>query len=431
VTAQRTIGAEARVSGVGLHSGEEVAVTFKPAPADSGIVFVRVDLDGAPRLQAHPDRLCQRMRRTAMAEGDVEVHTTEHLLSAASGLGIDNLVVELDAVELPGLDGSALGFAEALQAAGIVEQDAVRQAFTLERPIAVEHGGASIVALPYHGGLKITYTLDDHDGAFTGTRMVELELTPERFLDEIAPARTFCLAHEVEQLRAMGLGKGANYENTCVFDGETVINNQLRFPDEPARHKVLDLIGDLMMATRPLNAHIIAVRSGHRENMALVKALNQHIVEVERPALTHDIRSILDQLPHRYPLLMVDRILEFETQRWIVGVKNVSANEPYFQGHFPGNPVMPGVLQVEAIAQTGAVLLLDTPANRGKVPLFMSMDKVKFRRAVVPGDQMRIEVETLRVRNRMAACRGRVLVAGELACEAEIRSMLIDADRVM
>jgi UDP-3-O-[3-hydroxymyristoyl] N-acetylglucosamine deacetylase/3-hydroxyacyl-[acyl-carrier-protein] dehydratase len=426
VSAQRTIAAPASVSGIGLHSGEHCDVTFKPAPPDSGIVFARVDLEGAPQLRAHPDRLCQRARRTAMAEGDVEVHTTEHFMSAATALGIDNLLVELNAVEMPGLDGSAIEFAEALRSAGIVEQDAARKTFTLKDPVAVSAGNASIVALPYHNGFKVTYSLDDHGGSFAGTSMVELDITEDSFVNEIARARTFCLAQEVEQLRALGLGKGANYENTCVFDGEKVIGTKLRYPDEAARHKVLDLIGDLAMATRRLNAHVVAVRTGHRENMALVKELNKRIVAAEKPAYIFDLPAILDRLPHRYPFLLVDRIIEYDPPRTIVGIKNVTVNEPHFMGHFPGNPVMPGVLQVEAIAQTGAVLLLTLPQNEGKLPLFMSMDKVKFRRTVRPGDVMRIECETLRIRDRMAACRGRVLVDGKIACEAEIRSMLID-----
>ncbi|MDA3963186.1 MAG: UDP-3-O-acyl-N-acetylglucosamine deacetylase [Planctomycetota bacterium] len=426
MSAQRTIAAPASVSGIGLHSGEHCDVTFKPAPPDSGIVFARVDLEGAPQLRAHPDRLCQRARRTAMAEGDVEVHTTEHFMSAATALGIDNLLVELNAVEMPGLDGSAIEVAEALRSAGIVEQDAARKTFTLKDPVAVSAGNASIVALPYHNGFKVTYSLDDHGGSFAGTSMVELDITEDSFVNEIARARTFCLAQEVEQLRALGLGKGANYENTCVFDGEKVIGTKLRYPDEAARHKVLDLIGDLAMATRRLNAHVVAVRTGHRENMALVKELNKRIVAAEKPAYIFDLPAILDRLPHRYPFLLVDRIIEYDPPRTIVGIKNVTVNEPHFMGHFPGNPVMPGVLQVEAIAQTGAVLLLTLPQNEGKLPLFMSMDKVKFRRTVRPGDVMRIECETLRIRDRMAACRGRVLVDGKIACEAEIRSMLID-----
>ena len=427
MSAQRTIASEARLSGIGLHSGEPCSLVLKPAPPDSGLVFVRVDLPGRPSIRAHPSRLCQRMRRTALAQGEVEVHTTEHCLAPCQGLGLDNLSVELDAVELPGLDGSAIDFVTALRQAGIVDQPAVRRTYDVAEAIAVDDGHSSVVALPYRNGLKITYTLDDHGGALGGAQVVEVEVTEDAFTRLIAPARTFCLAKEVEALRAMGLGKGANYQNTCVYDGTRVIDNQLRFPDEAARHKILDLIGDLAMATRRLNAHIIAVRTGHAQNMALVQEINRRIEIADKPKFVFDIKKILDLLPHRFPILLVDRILDYEPGQRITGLKNVSINEGYFSGHFPGNPVMPGVLQVEAMAQTGAILLMTTPECRGKIPYFMSMDRVKFRRAIYPGDQMRIEVEALRLRSRMSACFARVFVDGQLCAEAEIRSVLLDA----
>lgn len=430
MSAQRTIAKEAGIAGIGLHSGERVAVRFKPAAPDTGMRFVRTDLPGRPAITAHPSRLCQRMRRTALAmvvDGvEVEVHTTEHFLAACTGLGLDNIVVELDAVELPGLDGSALDFATCLRAAGIVEQAVARRYFDVESPVAVSDSKSSIIALPYRDGLKITYTLDDHGGALGGAQVVEVELNEETFVADIAPARTFCLAKEVEMLRALGLGKGATTKNTCVYDGTRIIDNELRFPDEAARHKILDLIGDLAHATRRLNTHIIAVRTGHKENMQLVQELNRRIEQAARPKVVFDIPKILSLLPHRYPFLMVDRVVEYEPGRSIVGLKNVTINEPYFQGHFPGMPVMPGVLLLEAMAQVGAIMLMDVPENAGKIPYFMSMDKVKFRHAVYPGDQMRIEIEVVRLRSRMSACLARVLVEDKLCCEAEIRSVMID-----
>lgn len=430
MAAQRTIAKPATISGVGLHSGEPCRLTVRPAAPDSGVVFIRGDLPGRPSLRAHGDLLCQRQRRTALArrtaEGEVEVHTPEHFLAAATGLGLDNLEVELDAVEFPGLDGSAKDFADLLRGAGIVDQPSVRQAFELDAPVSVDDGKASIVALPHRGGLRITYTLDDHGGALSAPQMIELAVGEESFLQQIAPARTFCLAKEVEMLRAAGLGKGATYQNTCVYDGTRIIDNELRFADEAARHKVLDLIGDLALCSRPLHAHIIAVRSGHHQNMALVQQINARIAAADRPSEVFDIKALLDLLPHRYPMLLVDRVIAYEPGRSVVALKNVSINEPYFAGHFPGNPVMPGVLQVEAMAQAGAVMLMADPANRGLIPYFMSMDKVKFRRPVVPGDQLRIEVEVLRTRSRMAACLARITVEDELCAEAEIRSVLVE-----
>ncbi len=431
MSVQRTIARPATISGIGLHSGEPCTLVFQPGAPDSGMVFIRTDLPGSPAITSHPDRLCQRQRRTALAQvvdgREVEVHTTEHLLAACQGLGIDNLRVELTAVELPGLDGSAQDFATCLRGAGIVEQAAQRRMFDVPTAIGINDGKSSIIALPYANGLKITYTLDDHGGALGGAQVVEVELSEKSFFEQIAPARTFCMAKEVEMLRALGLGKGATYQNTCVYDGDRIIDNTLRFKDEAARHKILDLIGDLAHCSRRLNTHIIAVRTGHRENMLLVQELNRRIEAAERPKFAFDIQAILAKLPHRYPFLLVDRILEYIPEKRIVGLKNVTINEQFFLGHFPGQPVMPGVLQVEAIAQVGAVLLMQQPEAVGKIPYFMAIDNVKFRRPVVPGDQLRIEVEAIRIRSRLAACAGKVYVDGQVVCEAEIRSMLMDA----
>jgi UDP-3-O-[3-hydroxymyristoyl] N-acetylglucosamine deacetylase/3-hydroxyacyl-[acyl-carrier-protein] dehydratase len=428
MSAQRTIARETVIEGIGLHSGAPCRVVIRPGAPDTGRVFVRTDLPGTPSIKGHPDFLCKRQRRTALADGPVEIHTPEHMLAAATGLGIDNLVIAMNAQEMPGLDGSALPFVEALRSAGIVEQAVARKTYTVTEPIAISDDKASIVALPYHNGLRITYTLDDHGGVFSGPMMIDLEVTEESFLKLIAPSRTFCTRKEVEMLRAAGLGLGATTANTLIFDGPSPVDNTLRFPDEAARHKVLDLIGDLAMTTRHLNAHIVAVRSGHHTNMGLVQALNRRIVQAEKPEVVLDIQGILKALPHRPPFLLVDRCLEIDVCKSIVCIKNVTITEPWFVGHFPDDPVMPGVLLVEAIAQTAALLLLSDPRYKGLVPYFLSMDRVKFRRAVRPGDQLRIEVETIRLRSRMGACLGRVFVKDQLACEAEIRSMFLSPD---
>jgi UDP-3-O-[3-hydroxymyristoyl] N-acetylglucosamine deacetylase/3-hydroxyacyl-[acyl-carrier-protein] dehydratase len=430
MSAQRTIARPASVTGIGLHSGESCTLTAKPAPADTGVVFVRTDLAGQPSLRAHPAALCQRQRRSALATTvngvEVEVHTPEHFLAACQGLGIDNLYVELSAVEFPGLDGSAREFVDMLRSAGVVEQGSPLRSFDVTDPVTISDGRTSLVALPWKNGLKITYTLDDHGGALGGAQVVEVELGEESFARDIAPARTFCLAKEVAMLRSIGLGKGATYQNTCVYDGDRLIDNTLRFKDEAARHKVLDLIGDLAHVARRLNAHIIAVRSGHRENMLLVQALNQRIEQAERPKVVFDIQAILDRLPHRYPFLLVDRVIEHVPGKRLVAIKNVTMNEPFFQGHFPGLPVMPGVLQLEAMAQAGGILLITDCPDGDRVPFLMSIDKAKFRRPVVPGDQLRIEIDVLRIRPRLSACAARVLVDGQMVSEAEIRSVMME-----
>lgn len=438
MSAQRTVARPATVTGIGLHSGEPCTLVAKPAPVDTGVVFVRTDLPGQPSMRAHPSLLCQRQRRSALVATvngiEVEVHTPEHFLAACQGLGIDNLYVELSAVEFPGLDGSAKDFVAMLRAAGVVEQSLPRHVYDVTEPVTISDGRTSIVALPWKNGLKITYTLDDHGGSFGGAQVVEVEIgdttakSEESFARDIAPARTFCLAKEVEMLRAIGLGKGATYQNTCVYDGDRLIDNELRFKDEAARHKVLDLIGDLAHVARHLNAHIIAVRSGHRENMLLVQALNRRIEESERPKFVFDIHGILARLPHRYPFLLVDRVIEHVPNKRLVAIKNVTINEPFFQGHFPGQPVMPGVLQLEAMAQAGGILLINDTESQGRLPFLMSIDKAKFRRPVVPGDQMRIEIDVLRIRQRLSACAARIIVDGQVVSEAEIRSVMMDSD---
>ncbi|MFY9345459.1 MAG: UDP-3-O-acyl-N-acetylglucosamine deacetylase [Planctomycetota bacterium] len=433
---QRTLKAPVEYRGTGLHSGKEIKIIVRPAEAGTGVSFVRTDIEEHPVVRAHGANMKARQRRTCIQDGRAEVYTCEHLLAAMYALGIDNALVEIDGEEVPGLDGSSLEFFKALQGSGVVETKAPRPVYAVKHPIYVRDGAASIVALPGTGKLTIEYHLDypARNGTAPGQKqLVAFELSPENFEREIAPARTFVMAHEVEALRAAGLGKGANAQNTLVVGPEGPQANTLRWDDELARHKILDLIGDLANAGVDLDAHIIATRSGHGLNMALV----QHILaEREReqeqgeapPTVTElDIRQILKLLPHRYPFLMIDRVIELDGFQRGVAIKNVSINEPYFQGHWPEQPIMPGVLQLEAMAQLSGVLLLRKLENTGKLAVLWSIDKVKLRGAVVPGDQLRIEVETIRAKPQVGHVRARCKVGGRLVAEAELKFTLVDA----
>ncbi len=431
---QRSIEGSYDLAGVGLHTGKAVNLRILPAPADHGVAFVRTDLPDQPRIPADVDYVDTTGRRTSIRFEGAEVHTVEHLLSACHALRIDNLVVELDGPELPGLDGSALPFVEALKAAKPVEQGTPRKEFQLLTPLAVSSGGgdASIVALPAERGLSFSYTLDYAGSPFVGSQYHWVRLAETSYVNEIAPARTFCLEEEAVQLKTSGLGQGATYENTLVFGEKGVIDNRLRFPDEPVRHKLLDLIGDFFLMNLDLHARIVATKSGHELNSTMVRELQKHVRDAEiaeglRRDSTIDIREILRILPHRYPFLLIDRVIEVEGLKRAVGIKNVTINEPFFQGHWPQAPIMPGVLIVEAMAQLAGVLLFRKLDNTNKLAVLLSIDKVKLRRSVVPGDQLRIEAEALKVRSRSARVHCRATVEGKLACEAQINFMLTDA----
>ena len=423
---QRSVQREGSLRGVALHSGADVSVRIRPAPADAGVTFVRTDLPGAPRIPADAAHLSTRKRRTALVGDDgAEVHTVEHLLACCTGLRIDNLLVEVDGPEVPGMDGSAAPFVACLRSLGIVEQRAERREIVVDEPVAVTAGeDISLVAFPYEAGFKISYTLD-YAHPFLGVQHVSFLLTEETFATEIAPARTFCLESEADALRKAGLGLGATHQNTLVVGASGVIDNTPRWPDEFARHKVLDLLGDLFLAGADLRGHVQAHRTGHAANLRLVERIVEVVKQREvegrlrRPSgLDHaQIRRIL---PHRYPFLMVDRVVEIDGFRRAVGVKNVTMNEPYFQGHYPDQPIMPGVMVVEAMAQLGGLLLLRKLDLTGRVPVLISIDRVKFRRAVVPGDQIRLEAETLRVTGGRGRVQCRATVGGALVAEARL-----------
>jgi UDP-3-O-[3-hydroxymyristoyl] N-acetylglucosamine deacetylase / 3-hydroxyacyl-[acyl-carrier-protein] dehydratase len=429
---QRTIKAPVSLSGVGIHRGQPVSVRLLPADADAGIVFRRMDLDGQPEVPADHRHAIQRNRQTVLKDGVVEVETIEHFLSAAHALRLDNVVVELDGPELPGMDGSAREFAELIEAAGFSELKKPRRVFRLDRTVVVENGDSSIVAFPHESGLKVSYTLDYPAGSHLPSQHCSFDVSPELYLREIAPARTFCLEAEAEQLRAAGYGQGANTDNTLVIGADGVIDNELRFEDEFARHKAMDLIGDLGLLGADLHAHVMATKSGHATNVMLVQELVKRGEELENLGLVQsdtglDIKEIMKIIPHRYPFLFLDRVLQVEGFQRAVGIKNVTFNEPHFQGHWPGQPIFPGVLQVEALAQLAGVLLMRRMENTGRIAVLMSIDNIKFRRPVVPGDQLRLECETLKIRRSSGKVVGRGTVNGDLTVESTMTFMMMDA----
>lgn len=431
VERQKTIQKEFVLSGKGLHTGCQVHVTFKPAPENTGIQFIRVDLPQRPVFPARLTHVCVDgglPRCTSLGMDGVVIHTVEHLMSVLWGLGIDNLSVEINAQELPGLDGSGLDFLKAFQKAGVVEQEAQRAVFEIQEPISVQAGDAAIFVVPAPE-FKISYVLDYNLPLLHG-QVFHQSVNKEIFETQIAPARTFCLESEANQLRNSGLGQGASYANTLVFGEHGVIRNELRFPDECARHKVLDFIGDLNLLGMPFRGQVFALKSGHYLNLEMLKKIVRQKEQYERKAVIRDfdfgdkkiyeIQDIVKILPHRYPFLFVDRVVELEKGRKAVGIKNITMNDYFFQGHFPARPVMPGVIMVEAMAQTGGVVVLTNEAHRGKLAFFLSTDNVKFRKVVVPGDQLRMEVEVVRDKPRAAQVHAVGKVDDEIVVEADM-----------
>ena len=429
---QKTIGHEVELSGVGLHTGAGVRLRLRPAEPGSGIVFRRVDLPGKPEVAAEVQYMHDRPRCTSLSNGKAEVQTIEHLLAGISACGIDNVICELNGPEVPGMDGSSRFFVEALTEAGTKQQKEPAEFYAVKEPVHLSHPNWAIVALPRKEGLRVSYTLG-YDKPRPVNQTFTFDLNKDDFVTEVAPARTYVTSDEVEQLRAAGLGQGANEQNTMVIteDAEADARN-LRFPDEYARHKVVDLIGDLRLLGRPLRAYVVAHHTGHAANRALVEkiALEMHRRE-ELGALQRGtgfgIDEIMRILPHRYPMLLVDRVIEVEGFKRAVGIKNVTVNEAFFVGHYPAQPIMPAVLTLEALAQLAGILLLRKLEFSGKVAVFLGMDRVKLRHAVVPGDQMRLTVETLRLGPRGGKVKARATVRDVLVAEAEMKFMLVDS----
>lgn len=425
---QRTIEKEVEFSGIGINSGEQASIKIKPAEPNAGISFVRTDLPGRPEVPARIENAGTRRFRTSLLKDGVEVQMVEHLMAAFAGLDINNAVVEINGPEIPSADGSAKIFCDLLLRAGSVEQPQPTPQCTVNEPVSVREGDSSITAIPGEQGLTISYTLA-YNTPLIPAQHYQVKLNGNTFGMEIAPARTFVLAADVQELKLRGLGRGANYDNMLVVGNNGIVDNELRFKDEFARHKILDIIGDLYLLGAQINAYVVAVKSGHALNRKLVEQLRR-MMDVERGTRDverFDIREIQQILPHRYPFLLVDRVLELEGDRRAVGIKNLTFNEQFFQGHWPGQPVMPGVLQIEAMAQLAGFLLLRKYGMGKKLAFLFSVDKAKLRRPVVPGDQLLLEAESIRFKHRIAHVATKASVDGEITAEAEIKFMIVDS----
>lgn len=440
---QRTLLREVSIKGNALHTGDAVHMTFKPAPANHGIVFKRMDLHGQPEIKPRVDLVTDLVRATTIQQGHAKIHTVEHVLSALSGCGIDNLLIEMDAGEPPIMDGSAREFVKMIQQGEPVEQDAEREYFTLTEPISVSRGNSSVIALPYDG-LKISCTSADDRGIHT--QHLSLTIDPDVYVTQVAASRTFTVYEDIEGLLKMGKIKGGSLDCAVVIKGDKIISKEpLRFADEFVRHKILDIVGDITLLGMPLKAHIVATRPGHAINAELTKILLEKLEawkkggkKPTKPATpkaeittetTLDIRRVLDTLPHRYPFVMIDRVVEIGEDS-LTAIKNVTINEPFFQGHYPGNPVMPGVLQVEAMAQAAGILLLRRVNIENKTALFMSCDKVKWRKPVRPGDQLSIKVKLTKVRGSIACAEGECSVGGQVVSGGELMFALVDSSQM-
>ena len=459
---QQTIIKPISYKGIGLHTGKQVTMTFRPTEINTGIRFVRTDLPNHPSIQADIDHVIDVSRGTTLGDGDVRVSTVEHVLSALAGMQIDNLIVELDSEEAPVGDGSALPIVEVILKAGLEKQDSPKDYLIIEDTISYsdEERGVDIVVLP-SDDYRITYMIDYKNPAL-GTQYTSMYSLEEEFVKDYASARTFGFLSEVEALREEGLIQGGSLDNAIVIvDKEVdekelayfkklfgikkrvyvgkngIINNvKLRYENECVRHKTLDLIGDLFLLGVPLQAHVLAARSGHAANVELVKKIRQayekkqitsKYQKIRTKDIFLDIRAIQKIMPHRYPFLLVDRIIDLEPRKRVIGLKNVTINEPFFDGHFPDHPIMPGVLIVEAMAQVGGVLLLNTVEEpEKKLVYFMGLDNVRFRKPVFPGDQIRFELEMLKFRRNTCKMEGKAFVSGDLVAEATLMASVVE-----
>ena len=431
---QRTLASSASLTGSALHTGENVTLTILPAPVGHGYKFQRVDLPDEPVVDAAACNVKTVERATTLIQGTVKIHTVEHVLSALTGMGVDNALIQMNSNEPPIGDGSASAYIALIKQAGIVTQDADRRYIQITEPLTVEINGSVLIILP-DTKFRVSCTQAGPEGRFT--QFLSAEITPEFYEKDIAPARTFVFYEDVKHLMDKGLIKGGSLENAIVARGESVLSKEpLRFPDEFVRHKILDIIGDLSLCGRFLRGHVIAIKPGHGINTEAAKILAERCKALQAVAVKPvpapvnagglDIMGVMQTLPHRYPFLMVDRIIEFEGEFKAIGVKAVSINEPYFQGHFPGHPVKPGVLQLEAMAQVSSIVMMRKTENAGKIGYFMSADEVKFRKPVMPGDTLFIECELTSAKKRLGKASCRCLVNGEVVSEAILLFGLVD-----
>lgn len=445
---QTTIAKEVSFEGVGLHTGNKCKIVFKPASENTGIHFIRVDLPNKPDIKADWNSLSTEaaIRGTTIQSQDVKIHTIEHILSAFYGLQIDNVIVEIDNNEPPILDGSAKLFCDKILEVGIKELNADKEFYVIKEPITFTAGNTKIVAYP-SDKFEIDCTIG-YEHPFLSNQQAKFEINKDVFVKDIALARTFCFDYEIEALQSNGLAKGGSLDNAIVIGPNGIYNKEpLRFSDEFVRHKILDLIGDVSLAGKQIKARIVAQKPGHKSNVSFIKEfVSKALIDKGEPKVdvpkkeeqmadNEDVKvfnsaEIQKIIPHRYPILMIDRVkLLGAGDKKAIGYKCVSGNEPFFQGHFPGQPIMPGVLIVEAMAQTSCVMFLSRPALRNCLAYFMGIDKVKFRRTVIPGDVLELRVEVIRDSGRKGKVRGEAYVDGKLATEAEFMFIIVDREK--